>query len=99
MPVCGHCGKEWTWKRTFKAWRKAWFQLHCPYCDEKQYETKSSRLKTHSIGFLPILSLFLFSFTGLPWYFFIIWAVVSLAVSFSIMPYFMKVSSKEEFYF
>ncbi|PKR76795.1 hypothetical protein CEY16_13325 [Halalkalibacillus sediminis] len=43
MPTCQSCGKEWSWKQTFRKMFSLDKGLVCPYCGKKQYQTKASK--------------------------------------------------------
>ena len=59
LPVCVHCGEEWSYREAFKQSMKN-TALTCPYCDQKQYRTKKSFSKGVMLGlFMPSWSLYL----------------------------------------
>ena len=62
MPTCQKCGAEWLWTQTFKAMMRFRISMVCPYCEEKQYESVSSKRKTMLIGMLPIPLIFIFPY-------------------------------------
>lgn len=55
MPICQKCGKKWTWHQTIKTL----FKLKCPYCDTKQYESASSRVRSGMLMYIPFGVIFL----------------------------------------
>lgn len=43
MPTCTNCHNKWSWKQTFKKMMTMKSEMICPYCGEKQYQSKKSR--------------------------------------------------------
>ncbi|WP_096272113.1 TIGR04104 family putative zinc finger protein [Paucisalibacillus globulus] len=63
MPTCQNCGKEWSWKQTFKKMWTFSITMKCPHCQEQQYLTTKSRKRssfsTFLIPFILLLSIVL----------------------------------------
>ncbi|MFC2949986.1 TIGR04104 family putative zinc finger protein [Virgibacillus sediminis] len=92
MPICNHCGKEWTWQQTIKTL----FRLKCPHCDNKQYESASSKKKTSIIGLLPLIALPINVFLNNPWWMVVIIMSPLIAVVLSVYPFMIKLSNEQE---
>ncbi|MCH4827577.1 TIGR04104 family putative zinc finger protein [Planococcus halocryophilus] len=96
MPTCDNCHNKWNWKQTIKRTTTLDPAIICPYCGEKQYQTKKSRTKT---GFLIIIILF----PLLLQIFFDISEVILLSlfpilavIVMCLYPFFIELSSREE---
>ncbi|WP_099363705.1 TIGR04104 family putative zinc finger protein [Fredinandcohnia onubensis] len=92
MPICNHCGKEWTWKQTMKTLSR----LKCPQCNNKQYESASSKKKTSIIGLIPVIALPINVFLNNPWWMVVIIMIPMIAVVLCVYPFMIKVSNEEE---
>lgn len=95
MPTCQNCGKKWTWRQTIKTL----FKLKCPYCDKRQYESASSRMRSGILALLPLVvilpinSLFDFS-VGIA----LIIGIAMVLLIFALYPFILKLSNELEPY-
>ncbi|PAV27967.1 hypothetical protein CIL05_19055 [Virgibacillus profundi] len=95
MPICQSCGKNWTWKQTFKTI----FRLKCPHCGEKQYESASSRIRSGIFVIIPLIVLLPLN----AWLDFsigmaLILAIVFVIIMFGFYPLILKLANEEEPY-
>lgn len=99
MPICKNCHNKWSWGQTFKRMFTLDTGMNCPYCEEKQYQTRKSKKKTGVLNFLvplPLLLNLLFDFppgillSSFPILFFLI---------MSLHPFLIHLSNREEFSF
>ncbi|SFB28429.1 cxxc_20_cxxc protein [Lentibacillus halodurans] len=99
MPTCQNCGKEWSWGETMKSMMRIRISMECPHCGERQYQSATSRTRSSMIGILPIPLVFIFPYiSGMTVWIALILAIILSAVMVSIMPFFLKLASKEEPY-
>ncbi|MEY8749784.1 TIGR04104 family putative zinc finger protein [Alkalicoccobacillus gibsonii] len=99
MPTCKHCGTQWTWWQTLKRSFTISPGLPCPNCEKEQFVTKRSKKKTAVLSFIfpmmiPVMTLTQASLTTI----FIFYPSLFIIV-FSIYPFLMELSNKEEFMF
>ncbi|WP_194840833.1 TIGR04104 family putative zinc finger protein [Filobacillus milosensis] len=96
-PVCQNCHTEWSWKDTQKSMMQFKRGMICPHCGETQYQSRDSMMKTSMFGILPLfLGLPIVNIFNLSW---LGTTLVILGVGFaymSIIPFFMKLSNKDE---
>ncbi len=98
LPVCAHCGYEWTWKQSMQrylAMQHIDHGMKCPSCHHQQYITKKVHRRLATIRFIPyiltIFSIFLFS---LPMAILIL--IVSIIGMVGIHPFVMTLSNEKE---
>src|SRR5699024_1595611 len=97
MPTCENCNNKWSWKQTIKKTFTLDPAMTCPYCGEKQYETQKSRMKNSALNFVIPLPLLLNIFIDIPGFFLLSLLPVLFIVVMSLYPFFVKISSKEEY--
>ncbi|MFD1039420.1 TIGR04104 family putative zinc finger protein [Virgibacillus byunsanensis] len=97
MPTCDNCNNKWSWKQTIKKITTLDPAMTCPYCDEKQYQTQKSKMKSsffYPIVLSPLLIQVFFDIPGT--------ILLSLIPILSILvllfyPFLVETSSKEEY--
>jgi len=45
MPICNICNHKWSWLQTAKKMMTWSPEMSCPYCEEKQHQSKKSKVK------------------------------------------------------
>ena len=96
MPTCENCHNKWNWKQTTKMMATFYSSFTCPYCEEKQYQTKKSRGKTAIIPLIVLLPFFLNAFLNLSTTIILGSLPITIAIIFIIYPYLLEVGSEEE---
>ncbi len=92
MPICQSCNKKWTWIQTIKRM----FRLKCPYCGSKQYESAPSRKKGSLFILFVLLPLPINILLDLSISMAFIIAIIVALIIFSLYPFVLKLSNKEE---
>ncbi|MGP4108493.1 TIGR04104 family putative zinc finger protein [Virgibacillus sp. L01] len=78
---------------------KTLFRLKCPYCEKKQYESASSRMKNGTLTLLPLVVILpINALFDLPVGTALINGIVIVLIIFGIYPFLLKLSSEEEPY-
>src|SRR5690625_6789173 len=99
MPICTNCNNKWSWKQTFKKIMTMSSEMLCPYCGEKQYQSKKSRIIApflNLIILLPLLIQTLFDVSKVLTLSLIPFLAGSI---FLLYPFLVRLSSKYEFPF
>jgi len=97
MPTCENCNNKWSWKQTFKKSFTLDNKMTCPYCGEKQYQTKKSNIK---IGFLTpivLLPLLIQIFFDVPVAILFSLFPVLFIVVMLLFPFLVELSSREDY--
>ncbi|WP_059106204.1 TIGR04104 family putative zinc finger protein [Shouchella shacheensis] len=97
MPTCEHCGYTWTWKESLKKLFTFRPEMVCPSCEEKQYQTQRSKMKSSFLMIVVLLPLLMTTFFDISVALLLGLSPILLVFSMSISPFLMEVSSKEEF--
>jgi CXXC-20-CXXC protein len=95
-PSCANCKKNWSWKTTWKQMFTFKQAITCPYCEEKQYITKSSRQK---LCLPPMLFAFInvpFLSFGVDFFYLSITYVICIVFIFILMPFLYELSNENE---
>ena len=97
MPTCQNCDQKWSWKQTLRKSFTLDTGMICPYCEKKQYTTKSTRIRNFLITFIAMSVITFWSL-----FFGSSIALISLSVSFVplvviLYPFWVELSNKEEF--
>lgn len=95
MPTCQNCQKQWSWKDSQKAMFQFKKGMKCPYCGASQYQTSGSQKRTSLVGMAPLLALPIVSFFD-SWTATIAIILLASLSYLAIIPFFMKLSNKEE---
>ncbi|WP_212926132.1 TIGR04104 family putative zinc finger protein [Oceanobacillus sp. J11TS1] len=98
MPTCQHCHQKWTWEQTMKRTFTIDTAYICPYCEEKQYATKKSRIQFSLLIIIPLAALLLNAF-NIPAWFIFSWLILGSIVVLSLFPAVLKLTNTEEFFF
>lgn len=95
MPTCQNCGREWSWKQTFKKMFTIDIAMDCPHCDVKQYYTTKARQRTVALTFITPF-IILLSMFGISLYLSVGIFLVYLILMVGIFPFLIELSNKEE---
>ncbi|MEA3319761.1 MAG: TIGR04104 family putative zinc finger protein [Bacillota bacterium] len=95
-PTCANCHKQWSWKMTWKKTFTFKQAITCPFCEEKQYITKSARQKLCLLPIIfPIINVPFLSFGVSSFYLAMVY-IICVVVLVIGMPFFYRLSNKEE---
>ena len=97
MPTCQNCNQKWGWKQTLRKSCALDIGMICPYCEKKQYTTKSTRIKNFLITFIAmsVITFWSLLFGSSFVLLFILISFVPLSVI--LYPFWVELSNKEEF--
>src|SRR5690625_1262694 len=96
MPICQNCDEKWTWMETVKKSFTLDHWMNCPHCGEKQYVSKSARVKGSIFLFLPIVSMFTVIWLDISLQASLIIVLVFSIIIFSLYPLTLRLSNEEE---
>src|SRR5699024_11417124 len=99
MPICKNCHNKWNWNQTFKSMFTLDTGMNCPYCEEKQYQTRKSKKKTGVLNFLVPLPLLLNLLFDLPLGILLSSFPILFFLLISLTPFLIHLSNREEFSF
>ena len=99
MPICEKCNHRWSWKQTIKKISKLYSEMTCPYCGEKQYQTKRSKTKAPFLSLIVLLPLLIQAFFDVPVAILLSLIPALAVITFLLYPFLVEVSNKEEFLF
>ena len=99
MPNCQSCCQKWSWKQTMKRYFTLNSGMICPYCEEKQYQTRKSKKKAGVLNFFVLLPLLLNSFLDIPLVVLLSLFPALFVLIMSLNPLLLQLSSKEEYMF
>ncbi|WP_163528827.1 TIGR04104 family putative zinc finger protein [Halobacillus ihumii] len=96
MPNCQNCGRNWSWRQTFKRSLSFRISMDCPHCKEKQYITSKVRKRSSLIPFLtaPIIMLSVYLDFSTVASFSILAGMLILLIVF--YPFMIELSNEEE---
>ncbi|KPB06163.1 TIGR04104 family putative zinc finger protein [Bacillus sp. CHD6a] len=95
-PTCANCHNQWSWKMTWKKTFTFKQAITCPFCEEKQYITKSARQKLTLLPIgIPLLNVPFLTF-GVNGFFLTIVYVVCIIGIAIFMPSLYELSNEEE---
>ncbi|TQS75187.1 hypothetical protein DX933_07545 [Ornithinibacillus gellani] len=97
MPVCENCHRKWSWKQTIRKTTTLDPAMSCPYCGEKQYQTQKSKTKIGIITACILLAMPILLLLEAPKIMMISLLPSSFIVGMLVYPFFVKISSKEQF--
>ncbi|MGP4060175.1 TIGR04104 family putative zinc finger protein [Halobacillus sp. H74] len=103
MPICQSCGNKWSWKQSVKSLFRFSRKMKCPYCGEMQYQSQDSMKKGSLVALIPIIlapiitmvAQLFFSLEPLFGFVLMIY-VLLMGLFFSITPFVLRLSNKEE---
>ncbi|WP_077622584.1 TIGR04104 family putative zinc finger protein [Sediminibacillus massiliensis] len=95
MPTCRNCGREWSWKQTFKKMITLNTAMECPHCGEKQYYTKQARRRTALLTFLTPF-IILLNFLDISPYILVGVYLVYCILIMGVFPFLIELSNEEE---
>lgn len=96
MPTCQNCGNKWSWFDSIKkliTFRKS---MKCRHCGEFQFQSAASRNITTFLVLIPLITIPFSVMFQLNLTFSLLLEAVILLVALSIMPLFLKLTSKDE---
>ncbi|RYG71989.1 hypothetical protein EU245_12270 [Lentibacillus lipolyticus] len=96
MPVCQHCGTNWTWKQTMKRIMKFGLRMKCPHCCEWQYESTASKRRSGFLGMLPLPLIFILPIFDVSLMMTVFIAAILSVGIMTVYPFFMQLSNEEE---
>ncbi len=96
MPICKNCNQKWSWKQTVKKMTTLNSEMTCPYCGEKQYQSKKSKAIAPFLGLIILLPLLIQFFIDLPIVITLSLIPILAGIIFVIYPFAMKLSNEEE---
>ncbi|GAB4074747.1 hypothetical protein GCM10028778_22500 [Barrientosiimonas marina] len=99
MPTCENCHNTWSWKQTMKKMFTLDPGMNCPYCGERQYQTRKSKNKAGFLNAFVFLPIFLNIFFDIPAAILISLFLVLTSLVISLHPVVMHLSNKEEYSF
>src|SRR5690625_2881981 len=100
MPICTKCNNKWSWKQTFKKMMTMRSKMLCPFCGEKQYQSRKSRIIAPFLNLIIILPPFLIKTLFDVSKVFTLSLIPFLGGSvFLLYPFIVRLSSKNEFPF
>ena len=97
MPTCENCNNKWSWKQTIKKTTTLNPAMTCPHCDEKQYQTKKSRVKISFLTSIVLLPLLIQIFFDMPDSILLSLFPVLLVIVLVLYPFLVKLSNGEEY--
>lgn len=96
MPICQNCHNKWSWKQTIKKTFTLDPGMTCPYCEEKQYQTQKSNIKSSFLNAIILLPLLSNMFFDIPGVFLLSLFPILFLIVMSLYPFLVKLSSREE---
>ncbi|MFB4168241.1 TIGR04104 family putative zinc finger protein [Virgibacillus sp. JSM 102003] len=96
MPICQNCHNKWSFKQTINKSFTLDPWMTCPYCEEKQYQTKKSRMKSSLLNAIILLPLLINIFFDIPGVFLLGLFPVVFLIVMSLYPFIVELSSREE---
>lgn len=96
MPICQNCQTKWSWKETIRQSFTLDISMTCPYCQQKQYVSKSYRIIGNIFLFMPIVSIFISVWLDFSTSFAILLGIIIALVVFGLYPFMIKLSNEEE---
>ena len=99
MPICTSCKNKWSWKQTVKKTTTLNPEMSCPYCGEKQYQSKRSKTTAPFLGLIVLLPLLIQSFFDVPVVILLSLIPLLAVIVFILYPFLIELSSEEEFLF
>ncbi|WP_053363475.1 TIGR04104 family putative zinc finger protein [Bacillus sp. FJAT-27251] len=96
MPTCSSCNRKWTWKQTMKKSFSLDIGLDCPHCGAKQFITAKTRKRSAGLNFIPPLCLLLPILFDVPTTAALSLLVTAGILNFSLYPFYLELTSKEE---
>ena len=99
MPACENCDNKWSWRQTIKKTTTLNPAMTCPYCEEKQYQTKKSKVKTGMLTPIVLFPLIIRIFFNVPEAILLNLYLILFILVIFLYPFLVKLSSKEEHLF
>ena len=97
MPTCQNCDQKWGWNQTLRISFTLDTGMICPYCEKKQYTTKSTRIKNFLITFIAMSVITFWSLFFGSSFAFIFISTSFVPLSVILYPFWVELSNKEEF--
>lgn len=96
MPTCMNCGRKWSWLNSLKKISSFRKSMKCSHCGEIQYQSSSSRNVTSLLVLLPIITIPISALFNLNLIHILLFNLSLFAVVILLIPYFLKLSNKDE---
>lgn len=96
MPICNNCHHKWSWKQTVKKMFTLVPSMTCPFCKQKQYQTRRSKRKAASINMLSLVPLLLNLLFDIPTVLILSLFPILFLFLISINPFLIQLSNEEE---
>lgn len=96
MPTCQKCQQKWAWKQTIKKTFTLDQKVSCPHCDETQYFSHQSKVKSASLNALVLLPLVINLFFDLPGILILCLFPMIFLVIMSLHPFMVKLDNSRE---
>lgn len=96
MPTCENCHNKWSWKQTIRKMFTLDTTLICPYCGERQYQTRKSKKKASILNLLVLSPLLLDIFFDVSVAILLSLFPILFIIIVSFNPSLMHLSNKEE---
>jgi len=99
MPICNICNHKWSWLQTAKKMMTWSPEMSCPYCEEKQYQSKKSKVKAPFLSLLILLPFLIQAFFDVSGAVLLSLIPVLAVIIFLLYPFLVELSNKEEYPF
>ena len=96
MPTCQSCEEKWSWLDSMKKILKCRKRMNCHHCGKVQYQSKSSMNKMSLFSLLPLFILPFNVTFNLSLVSTLLLGVPLLILAFSMNPFLLKLSNKDE---
>lgn len=98
MPVCQNCQQTWSYRETLRKSFTLSMSMTCPHCGAKQYLTPESKKKSGMLSLIVPFIVFIPVFFDVSVLFMAGIYIIVLILLTGMLPFLMKLSSKEEPY-
>ena len=99
MPICNICNNKWSWKQTVKKTMTLSPEMSCPYCEEKQYQSKKSKARAPFLSLIILLPLLIQAFFDVSGVILLSLIPLLAIIILLLYPFLVELSNKEEFPF
>lgn len=97
MPICKNCANKWTWKQTVKKTTTLNPEMICPYCGEKQYQSRNSKAVAPFLSLVVLLPLLVNILFDVPAAILLGLLPIIAVIIFLVYPFTVKLSCEEEY--
>lgn len=99
MPICDHCKVKWPYKETLKILFSFKAEMVCPYCGINQYQSKRFQAIAPFSGLIVLSPLLLSKFFKIPGIISLLLIPVLAVGILLCFPFFIRLTSNEEYFF